>query len=241
MVTAIILAGGTGVRMGLRGLPKQFLSLYGKPIICYTLGVFEQCEKVDQIIIPCNAEWVGHMKKLIKEYNFQKVTKVIPGGTDRQSSLLNGLHAIENPGDDDIVLIHDGVRPLVKEETILENIAVAQEKGNAMTVKQCIETTVVTETDCAESGDFRNRDNTYTLTAPQTFKVNELLAAYEEIKKTDGELAQFPDASLLYVKLGKKVYLVKETGLNLKITTPEDFYYLRAYLELNENKQILGI
>ncbi len=240
MVSAIILAGGTGVRMGLKGLPKQFLSLYGKPIICYTLSIFEECEEVDQIIIPCNAEWVKHMEKLVKEYNFKKVVKIIDGGADRQSSLRKGLDAIENPGEDDIVLIHDGVRPLLKEETVLKNIATTREHGNAMTVKQNIETVVVTETEDAGFDDFRNRDYTFTLTSPQTFKVKELMETYKSVEG-DEELSKLPDASLLYAKLGKRVYLVKETGLNLKITTPEDFYYLRSYLELHENKQILGI
>lgn len=241
MVTAIILAGGTGVRMRTQGMPKQFLPLYGKPIICYTLEVFEQCDEVDQVIIPCNKDWISHMSKLVKKYNLQKVKKIIPGGSDRQSSILNGLNILENVQEEDLVLIHDGVRPLVKEETILENIRTAREHGNAMTVKQNIETVVVTEKESVGFSDFKNRDNTFTLTSPQTFRAKELMEAYKELEKEENTDVPILDASLLFAHLGKPVYLVKESGLNLKITTPEDFYYLRAYLELNENKEILGV
>ena len=241
MITAVILAGGAGVRMRSHGMPKQFLTLYGKPIICYTLEVFEQCGLVDQIIIPCNSGWISYMEDIVAKYHFRKVKKIVAGGKDRQGSVMEALKALEDPGPDDIVLIHDGVRPLVERETILENIRVAREKGNAMTVKQNTETVVVTKTEAATMEDFKNRNITYTLTSPQTFRVQELLEAYRSVRDTCGEGVPLLDASLMYAYLGKEVYLVKETGMNLKITTPEDFYYLRAYLELQENKEILGV
>ncbi len=239
MVSAIILAGGTGVRMRTKGLPKQFLSLYGKPIIVYTLETFENCPLVDQIIIPCNKDWIKHMEGLVKKYNITKVKAVVSGGADRSMSVVNGLRAIGEADPLDLVLIHDGVRPLVKEETILENIRVAAEKGNAMTVKRNIETVVITESDSAKIDDFKNRDNTYTLTAPQTFHTKECLEIYEKAMADGMEIPL--DTSLLYGKLGKDIFLVVEEGLNLKITTPEDFYYLRSYLEYQENIDILGV
>ena len=239
--TAIILAGGTGQRMKTNGLPKQFLSLFGKPIICFTIEKFENCPDVDQIVIPCNSEWIDHMRKLVDRFNFKKVIAVIPGGKDRQESVTKGLSVLDDPSDEDIVLIHDGVRPLVMPEIISENIRVARENGNAMTVKQNIETVVVTEKDTADFEDFKNRDNTYVLTAPQTFRVNELLEVYNQCEGVEPNGVPLLDASLMYAYLGKKVFLVKETGLNLKITTPEDFYYLRSYLELQENKNIFGV
>lgn len=240
MVSAIILAGGTGQRMGIQGMPKQFLKLYGRPIICYTLQTFENCPSVDNIIIPCNAAWVGHMEKLVKEYHFTKVCKIIDGGKDRQSSIQKGLAAIDNPGESDIVIIHDGVRPLLREEIILENIRITQEYGNAMTVHPNIETVVVTDSDNAMPSDFKPREITYTLTSPQTFRTLELMEAYQGIVGNE-KLMALPDASLLYAELGKVTYLVKDPNLNLKITKPEDFYYLKSYLDLDESKQILGL
>ncbi|MCQ2507633.1 MAG: 2-C-methyl-D-erythritol 4-phosphate cytidylyltransferase [Dorea sp.] len=239
MVSAIILAGGTGARMRNKGLPKQFLPLYGKPIIIYTLEKFQECVEVDEIIIPCNKDWIDHMQKLVKKFNITKVKAVINGGADRSLSVVNGLRNCTITSDEDIVLIHDGVRPLVKEETIIANIKTAREKGNAMTVKRNIETVVYTETEDAVKDDFKNRDFTYTLTAPQSFKTKECLDIYEEALASGRKIPL--DASLLYTELGKKVFLVVEEGLNLKITTPEDFYYLRSYLEYQENINILGV
>ncbi len=241
MTSAIILAGGTGVRMKTNGLPKQFLEMYGKPIICYTLEVFENCPDVDQVIIPCNASWIDYMKELVKKFHFEKVKAVIEGGADRQGSVINGLNVLGEFSDDDIVIIHDGVRPLIKSEIISENVAVAKEHGNAMTVKPCIETIVVTTNDTADFDDFKNRDNSYTLTAPQTFKIKELLDVYKQIDDLGNKDMPLLDASLMYAYLGKKVYLVKDSNLNLKITTPEDYYYMRSYLELKESKNILGL
>lgn len=241
MVTAVILAGGAGVRMQSHGLPKQFLTLYGKPIIGYTLDVFEQCDLIDQIVIPCNIDWIDHMSGIVKKYHFTKVKRVIAGGSDRQGSILRAIEVIADPAPEDIVLIHDGVRPLVERDTILENIRTAREKGNAMTVRQNTETVVVTRTEGAMMDDFKDRDITYTLTSPQTFRVKELQEVYRRAGQMREGGLPMPDASLLYAYLGKEVYLVKETGMNLKITTPEDFYYLRAYLELQENKEILGV
>lgn len=240
MVFAIILAGGTGQRMGNAGMPKQFLTLYGKPIICYTLQTFEACKEVDRIIIPCNQAWVPHMEKLVEDYHFTKVCQVIDGGADRQSSVRKGLAAITEAEDSDVVVIHDGVRPLLREEIILENIRTAREKGNAMTVQPNIETVVVTDSDAAQDADFKPRALTYTLTAPQTFQIKELREAYRSAEG-DAELSQLPDTSLLYAKLGKTIHLVKDGNPNLKITRPEDFYYLKSYLDFTENKQILGL
>ena len=240
MVTAIILAGGTGQRMGNTGMPKQFLKLYGKPIICYTLQTFEDCDAVDRIVIPCNAAWIGHMEKLVKKYNFNKVLKIVDGGKDRQSSIQKGLSAITDPQDTDVVIIHDGVRPLLREEIIIKNVQTAQEKGNAMTVQPNIETVVVTSSDCAQDADFKTREITYTLTSPQTFRTKELIEAYASIDG-DEDLSRLPDAALLLARMGHVIHLVKDMNLNLKITKPEDYCYLKSYLDLNENKQILGL
>ncbi len=239
MVTAIILSGGTGQRMRTKGLPKQFLTIYGKPIICYTVAIFDRCPEVDQIIVPSHKDWIEHTEKIFRKEDFTKPIKVVEGGSDRSGSVMNGLRAIEDPKDGDVVLIHDGVRPLIEEKTIIENIRVAREKGNAMTVRRNIETVVYTEGDSAKIDDFKNRDFTYTLTAPQTFRVKEVIDIYE---KAIAEGRKIPlDTSLLYAELGKEIFLVTEEGKNIKITTPEDYYYLKSYLEFNENQNVFGV
>lgn len=240
---AIILAGGTGQRMNRNGMPKQFLGLFGKPIIIYTLQEFERNSYIDQIIIPCNAEWISHMQQLAKEYQITKAKFIIPGGHDRTSSVQAGLDIIKDfISDEDIVMIHDGVRPLIRQETINKNIETARQYGNAITVHSNIETVVVTQTEYAQWNDFKNRNITYTLTAPQTFFAKELIETLAEV--TDLHLdSDMPllDAALVYAKLGRQLYLVKEEGNNIKITTPEDYYYLKAYLESQESKHIWGV
>lgn len=241
---AIILAGGTGQRMKTSGMPKQFLSVFGKPIIIYTLETFENNPDIDEIVIPCNEKWIGKMKSIVRLYDITKAKKIIVGGVDRNHSILNGLNAIENKlTNDDVIVIHDGVRPLVKSETISENVTVAKEKGNAMTVKQNIETVVVTKEDTAKFADFMDRRFTYTLTAPQSFRAKELVEILLKMDQLNSESDTVPiiDVSIAYASLGIDVNLVIEEGMNLKITTSDDYYAFKAYLEAQENKNILGV
>lgn len=244
MNIALILAGGVGQRMRTGGLPKQFLKLMGKPIVVYTLEKFQMCTQVDKIVIACHNSWIETMEELVKEYHLSKVHKVVVGGSDRQTSIQKGLEIIATMGvnKEDIIVIHDGVRPLVSETTIEENIRVATEFGNAMTVRAVTESVVVTDEQTAEFADFKKRESTYSLTAPQSFQYIELIEAYEKMEQLQ-ENCKMPllDTALLYASMGKKLNLVKEQGVNLKITTPEDFYYLRAILEMEENKFIFGL
>lgn len=237
---ALILTGGVGQRLRTSGLPKQFIELYGKPIVAYTLEKFHQCEEIDKVVVVCHGSWLEKMENIIKKYNFHKVSSIVSGGKERHDSVQNGLNEISKISNkDDIVVIHDGVRPLVKNSTLTENIRIAKKYGNAMTVRSVIETVVVTNSQTAEIDDFKKRDDTYSLTSPQSFRVNELLNAYKEVKKITDE--PILDSSLVYAKLGKKIHIVKEQGLNLKITTPEDFYYFRSIIELEEKKSIFGL
>lgn len=239
---AIILAGGTGQRMRQSGMPKQFLDVYGKPIIIYTLEAFQRNALIDKIIIPCNASWVTYLRNLVDRYQITKVKYIVEGGKDRNGSILAGLNAVTGSlSENDVIVIHDGVRPLIQQETIDKNIEVAKRYGNAMTVRTNIETVVVTEEAFARWEDFKNRNITYTLTAPQSFQAGELLSVLKEAEALDDGGMPLLDVSLMYARLGKQVYMVVEEGNNLKITTPEDYYYLKSYFELQESKHILGV
>mgnify|MGYP002511473061 CR=1 FL=1 len=225
------------------GMPKQFLDVYGKPIIIYTLEAFQENALIDEIIIPCNASWMDYLRSLIDRYQITKVKHIVAGGKDRNDSIWAGLNTVAALlGEQDIIVIHDGVRPLIQQETIDKNIEIAKKHGNAMTVRANIETVVVTEEMSAKWDDFKNRNITYTLTAPQSFQAAELLSVLKEIEalKDDSEIPLL-DVSLMYARLGKRVYMVIEEGNNLKITTPEDYYYLKSYFELRESKHILGV
>ena len=240
---AIVLAAGVGQRMRNGGLPKQFLKLMGKPIIIYTLEKFEQSEDIDKIIIVCHGSYIDHMQKLLEQYQINKAEKIIVGGNDRQSSLQRGLDAIIESGgkEDDIVVIHDGVRPLISPVVIHENTRVAKQHGCAVTVHPVTESVVITDSGQAQMEDFKKRANTYSMTAPQSFQLGKIIKAYEKLQTIDAGDIPLLDAAMVYAKTGGEVHLVKEQNANIKITTPEDFYYLKAILELEENKYIFGL
>lgn len=240
---AIILAAGVGQRMRNGGLPKQFLKLMGKPIVIYTLEKFEQCEEINQVIIVCHGSYIEHMNSLLKLYQIKKVAKVIVGGSDRQNSLKRGLDAIREIGGktEDTVVIHDGVRPLISTAVISENIRVAKQYGCAITVHPVTESVVISSQEDASMDDFQKRADTYSMTAPQTFRLGEIAEAYEKIEQMDEGEIPLLDAAMVYAKLGGTVHLVKEQGANIKITTPEDYYFLKAMLELEENKFVFGL
>lgn len=243
MNVALVLAAGVGQRMRNGGLPKQFLKLMGKPIIIYTLEKFEECEEIDKIVIACHGSYIEYMQRLVQLYCLKKVSAVVVGGKDRQASVKKGLYIIQEMGGvpEDIVVIHDGVRPLVELWTIKENIRVAKESGCAITVHPVTESVVITNQDQAAVHDFKKREDTYSMTAPQSFRLGAILESYQKIDSLEYGGVPLLDAAMVYARTGGEVHLVKEQGVNIKITTPEDFYYLKAILELEENKYIFGL
>lgn len=243
MNTALILAAGVGQRMRNSGMPKQFLKIMGKPVIIYTLEKFDECENIDNVVVACHGGYVDYLNDLIKQFQIRKVSKVVVGGNDRQSSIKHGLDAIcdsEN-SNDNIVVIHDGVRPLVTTTIISENINAARKHGCAITVHPVKESVVVTNEDFAGIDDFKERSKTYSLTAPQTFRMDLIKEVFDSKDLEEYKGMPLLDAAMVYAKSKGKVYLVKDPGANIKITTPEDFYYLKAIIELEEQRYIFGL
>ncbi len=243
MTVAIILAAGVGQRMRNAGLPKQFLKLFGKPIIIYTLEKFQMCSEIDKIVVVCKDSYLDYMKELLRTYPLQKVKKVVVGGRSRQSSLRHGLEAAEAVGCDKegVVVIHDGVRPLVSMTTIRENVRIAREYGCAITVYPATESVLVSNGTNVTIADFKKRADTYSLSSPQTFRLGKLLNAFASNPKEDYRGMPLLDAGMVYSSVGGEVHLVKEQSPNIKITTPEDYYYLKAMLEMEENRVIFGL
>ena len=132
MNIAVIFAGGIGTRMNSKALPKQFLKLYGKEIIIYTLEHFEKHPEIDAIAVACVEGWIPFLNELLEKYRFKKVKKVVPGGTTGQDSIYQGLKAAEAiaHGEKSIVLVHDGVRPLINGELITNCIQAVRDKGS---------------------------------------------------------------------------------------------------------------
>ena len=135
---ALIIAGGVGSRMG-QEIPKQFINVYDKPVIVYTMEAFQKHKDIDEIEIVCLDDWQGALKAYAKQFGIAKLTGIVSGGKNGQDSIRNGLYDIisRHDSDDDIVLIHDAIRPMVSQSIISDNIRVCREKGNAITVVPC--------------------------------------------------------------------------------------------------------
>ncbi len=236
--TALIFAGGTGVRMNSRSKPKQFLELHGKPIIVYTLEHFEYHPQIDNIVVVCLQGWIDELKTLLTHFDIQKVTAIVPGGSTGHDSIFNGLTAMADfTKDDDIVLIHDGVRPFITEELISNNIKAAQKYGTSITAEPAMES-IVQSKDGEKIDAVPNRNSLYIAKAPQSFRYGLIVKVYQ---KAQAEGIKSIDSSHLLSLYGYEMHLVKSTPNNIKITTPTDFYIFRALYEASENYQIMGI
>lgn len=239
MNIAVIFAGGAGIRMHAKSRPKQFLELNGKPIIIYTLELFDSHQDIDAIVIACIEEWIPFLEKMIRKYDIRKVAKIVPGGRNGQESIYRGLLAakeIASTEDDAIVLIHDGVRPLITEETISDNIHKVEEEGSCITCVPATETFIVGQDDGTYS--IPTRENSIIARAPQSFHLNEILGAHQQAIR-DGK-TDFIDTCSLMNHYGHHLGIVYGPIENIKITTPMDFYLLRALVEVRENQQIFG-
>ena len=240
MNIGVIFAGGVGKRMNSRVKPKQFINVYGKPIIIHTLEIFENHEEIDAIVVACLESWIPYLQELLEKFNIRKVVKVVPGGASGQESIYNGLVAAEEiaKGEKSIVLIHDGVRPLIHAKTISDNIASVKEHGSAITSVKVKETVLVVSEDNSIDS-VPKREDTRLARAPQSFYLDEILDAHR--KSMAQQLPGFIDSCSLMQYYGKKLYLIEGPQENIKITTPDDFYTMRALLDAKEEAQIYGL
>lgn len=240
MNIAVIFAGGSGARMNTKSRPKQFLELNGKPIIIYTLEIFENHPEIDAIVVVCLESWIPFLKKMLNKFEINKVISIVPGGSTGQESIFIGLCAAEdyvkNKINDTIVLIHDGVRPLITEDTISDNISKVKEVGSCITVIPATETFVVT---CEDGGLLLpDRSKCRLARAPQSFFLKDIISAHRKSQKEGHK--QFIDSCSLMSYYGYKLGLIEGPMENIKITTPSDYFVLRAMVEVHENQQIFG-
>lgn len=238
MTTALIFAGGTGQRMNSRSKPKQFLEMHGKPIIIYTLEHFEYHPEIDNILIICLQNWMKEMTGMLNRYGINKVVKIVPGGETGHDSIYNGLTAMEAfAKEDDIVLIHDGVRPLINDDLISQNIAAVKRYGNAITAEAARES-VVQSLDGKNIDCVLPREEMYVAKAPQAFYYGEILKIY---KQANSDGIKSVDSAHLCSLYKLPMHMLKSTRNNIKITDPADYYVYRALYEALEGQQIFGL
>lgn len=235
MNIAIIFAGGVGQRLcnSKDSIPKQFLEINGKPILIHTLEHFQNHPEIDKIYISVLENYIDYTKELVKNFKIDKVKGIVKGGKCGQESIYNALKCAqsENP-DDSIVLIHDGVRPIITEKVITDNIESVKKYGTGVTSTPCYETILV-----SKNGDIPQhvplREETYAAQAPQSFRLGEILEAHEKIKNYDGIV----DSCTLFHILGRETRLVRGNFGNIKITTPQDVFILKGILEFKKEAE----
>lgn len=243
MNIAIIFAGGVGQRLKneKNTIPKQFLKINEKPIIIHTLELFQKNNNIDKIYISIHKDYLEYMKELVEYFHLSKVEGIVCGGATGQDSIYNALKLAESENEENsIVLIHDGVRPNITQEVINKNIETAKEKGNAITCTSCFETILVSENHINPQ-HVPYRKDTFSAQAPQTFILKDIVNAHEITRKTNPNYTDIVDSCTLLKTLNKETYMIEGNRGNIKITTIEDLYLLRALIRFKEDMDAFGL
>lgn len=237
MNIGVIFAGGVGTRMNSKDMPKQFLKVFNKPIIIHTLEHFQINDNIDAIVIACVEEYIEFLKKLLYQYRIDKVKKIVPGGKTGQLSIYNGLCAAKelSNGEKSIVLIHDGVRPLITSDLLTQNINTVK-KYNSCITSGIVKETIVEINNVGTILHVPTRANSRVAKAPQSFWLADILKVHEEAM-AKGEY-ECIDSCTMMQKYGFRLHIIDGPYENIKITTPDDFFTMRAMLEAKENSQI---
>lgn len=236
MNIVIVFAGGAGTRMNTKDKPKQFLLVHGKPIIVHTIEVFNSHDEIDGIVVVCLENWIPYMEEMKYRYRLDKIAKIVPGGSTGQLSIYNGLIAAKEVyGEDNIVLIHDGVRPIISGELIAANIRTVKKCGSSITCSKANETFVVSGA-YNEVDRIPERKFSWCAKAPQSFYLKDILQKHEQA--LENGLDNMIDSCTLMYHYGAKLAITECGTDNIKITTPDDFYIFRALYDARENSQI---
>lgn len=240
MNIGLIFAGGVGSRMHSKDLPKQFLRIQDKPIIVHTIEHFEKNQNIDAVVVVCVAEWIDYFNNLVKQYHLTKVKKTVPGGSSGQQSIYKGLLAAKELAGNEksIVLIHDGVRPLINSELLTQNIECVKRYNSSITCSIVKETIIEIKDDGAVQ-NIPDRAHSRIAKAPQCFWLDDILGAHE--KALSENRTDFIDSCTMMQYYGFKLHVTDGPYENIKITTPDDFYMMRAILQVKEDAQIYGI
>lgn len=236
MNIAVILAGGTGTRVGAK-VPKQFILFNDKPILAYTVDLFQQNSNIDAIEIVCHKDWMDYVKDMIAKYNHTKVKWITNGGNTFQESTVNGiLNLKDKASNDDIVVISFGVSPMTPQEDIDDSIRVCKEHGNAIASKDIDLCTCIKDDELSTTQNII-RETMKGFANPWTFNYGEVLKAYETAIAMDILKDLEPHTTSLYFALGKRLWFSQCTSANVKVTTKQDLDIFEGYLLLQEKRK----
>lgn len=224
---ALVVSEGVVVKEN-QDIPRQFLNIYDKPVVIYALEAFQKHPEIDVIAAVCIAGWEQILWSYAKQFNITKLQHVIPGGENGQDSVRNGVFELERYYDeDDVVLIHDAVRPLVSEEIISDNIRVAREFGNATAVIPCAEAMMQTEDGVASTGSYP-RDRLKRTQTPQAFHLGDICELHRRALREG--ITNSVASCTLKIELGEQVFFSAGSEKNIKLTTLEDIDIFKALL-----------
>lgn len=228
MNIAMLIAGGKGVRTN-QDIPKQFLNINDKPIIVYTLQAFQKHPEIDAILVVCIEGWQDMLWAYANQFNISKLKWIVPGGNNGQESIHNGIMALAKEcSNDDMVLIHDAIRPNVSQEIISNCIAQCNLTGSAITVIPCAEAMLLRGDDKNSSKEVIPREDLARTQTPQAFKLSKLKWAHEQAAKKG--ITNSVATCTLMVELGEQVSFCPGSEKNIKITTAEDLEIFKALL-----------
>ena len=233
---AIIIAGGSGHRMG-QDIPKQFINVYDKPVIIYTLEGFQRHPQIDAIEVVCLDGWHEVLWAYAHQFNITKLKWVISGGDTGQESIRNGVYNLEGKvSDDDVVIIHDGIRPLVDETVLTDVILKAQKYGNAVTSLPYNEQIfVVNPADKNTTQQYIPRETLRRVSTPQAYKFGKLNWAYHKAFEKEIGIYGSSYTNTMMVELGETLYFAVGSDKNIKLTTKDDLEMFKGYIKKDKD------
>ena len=233
MNIAIIIAGGSGQRMG-QDIPKQFINVYDKPVLLYTLESFQKHPQIDAIEVVCIDGWHDIVWAYANQFNISKLKWIVSGGQTSQESIRNGVFFLEDKcTDEDVIIIHDGIRPLVDESVLSDVIIKCQQYGNGVTSLPYNEQIFVIDDEISTT-KYIPRETLRRVSTPQAYKFGKLDWAYHEAFEKNIGIQKSAYANTMMVELGERLYFAAGSDKNIKLTTKDDLEMFKAYLNIEK-------
>jgi 2-C-methyl-D-erythritol 4-phosphate cytidylyltransferase len=231
---AVIIAGGSGHRMG-QEIPKQFINVYDKPVLVYTLESFQKHPQIDAIEVVCIDGWQNVVEAYARQFNITKLKWIVTGGDSGQESIRNGVYNLEDKAsEDDTIIIHDGVRPLVDADVLTDVIVKCQKYGNAVTSMPYNEQIFVIDDEISTT-KYIPRETLRRVSTPQAYKFKKLDWAYHEAFEKKIGIYGSSYTNTMMVELGERLYFAAGSDMNIKLTTKDNLEMFKAYLNLDKD------
>ncbi|MBR3622550.1 MAG: 2-C-methyl-D-erythritol 4-phosphate cytidylyltransferase [Selenomonadaceae bacterium] len=235
MNIALIIAAGTGQRTR-QDIPKQFINVYDKPIIIYTLENFQKHPEIDGIVVSCLDGWVDILKAYAKQYNITKLKDVVLGGKSVHESYYSGLIKMkEYCGENDIIVLHDGIRPMIDEDVLSDVIVTCRKYGNGVSSLPYNEQ-IFKKLDDISTREYIPRETLQRVQTPQAYRFGKLMTAYDRAFKEGIGIYGSSYTNTMMVDLGETLYFAGGSERNIKITTTEDIEIFKAFLSTKRDK-----